>query len=237
MSSSLEQLIAAVGTDGLGEEHAFESIRTTALELGFEFVSFRVCLSLPVGKLKTTIRHNHPESWVSLYESRCYLKTDPTVAWAMGSAVPLLWSDSSATAPEFWADAGRHGLMHGWTQGLSVAPGETGILSLARSSEPISSSELSKHEVRWRALSAVARFALMRSMRAKLVKEQSGALTPREREVLKWAAAGKTQQDISAILAIAIDTVKFHLQNACRKLDCTNTTQAVAHAALLGSLC
>jgi DNA-binding CsgD family transcriptional regulator len=55
-------------------------------------------------------------------------------------------------------------------------------------------------------------------------------LTPREREVLWWAAEGKSAQEIAEILSIAKRTVNEHTQNAARKLGAANRTQAVATA-------
>lgn len=59
-------------------------------------------------------------------------------------------------------------------------------------------------------------------------------LTPRERECLLWAACGKTAWETSRILKITERTVKFHLANASRRLDTSNTTHAVARAMLRG---
>ena len=54
------------------------------------------------------------------------------------------------------------------------------------------------------------------------------ALTPRERDVLALVADGKTDWEISVILGIAEATARFHVDNARRKLDAVNRTQAVA---------
>lgn len=43
-------------------------------------------------------------------------------------------------------------------------------------------------------------------------------LTAREKEVLKWAAIGKTSWEISAILMISERTVNFHISEAAQKL-------------------
>ena len=56
------------------------------------------------------------------------------------------------------------------------------------------------------------------------------SLTPREREVLWWAAQGKSAWEIGEILQIAKRTVDEHTQNAIRKLGAVNRTQAVATA-------
>jgi DNA-binding CsgD family transcriptional regulator len=56
------------------------------------------------------------------------------------------------------------------------------------------------------------------------------SLTPREREVLAWAARGKSAWEIGEILHITKRTVDEHVQAATRKLGATNRTQAVAIA-------
>jgi DNA-binding CsgD family transcriptional regulator len=56
------------------------------------------------------------------------------------------------------------------------------------------------------------------------------ALTLREREVLWWAAQGKSAWEIGEILRIAERTVNEHTQKAGRKLGAVNRTQAVAMA-------
>jgi len=56
------------------------------------------------------------------------------------------------------------------------------------------------------------------------------SLTPREREVLWWAAEGKSASQIGEILHITKRTVDEHTHNAARKLGAANRTQAVAIA-------
>ncbi len=58
----------------------------------------------------------------------------------------------------------------------------------------------------------------------------SDLLTPRERETLLWAAAGKSASDTGDILGITERTVTAHIVSACQKLDAANKTQAVARA-------
>jgi LuxR family transcriptional regulator len=65
-------------------------------------------------------------------------------------------------------------------------------------------------------------------------------LTPREIECLRWAARGKTAQDIAVILDRSLATICLHLNNAMRKLGAQNRAQAIArayHYRLLGPLC
>jgi DNA-binding CsgD family transcriptional regulator len=52
-------------------------------------------------------------------------------------------------------------------------------------------------------------------------------LTPREREVLDWVAAGKTNRDIAAILGASPRTVEKHLERIYEKLGVETRTAAV----------
>lgn len=55
-------------------------------------------------------------------------------------------------------------------------------------------------------------------------------LTPRELEVLKLMAAGRSNKEISSALNIATDTTKIHVKNIFLKLDVRDRTQAVVTA-------
>jgi DNA-binding CsgD family transcriptional regulator len=60
--------------------------------------------------------------------------------------------------------------------------------------------------------------------------ERAFIVSAREIDCLKWMAAGKTAWEVSTILGISERTVRFHLNAAREKLQCTTTTQAVAKA-------
>lgn len=55
-------------------------------------------------------------------------------------------------------------------------------------------------------------------------------LTRRERDCLRWIAQGKSNPDIAERLGVSTRTVKFHAENAIRKLDAKTRTEAVAIA-------
>jgi len=59
-------------------------------------------------------------------------------------------------------------------------------------------------------------------------------LTPREQEVLKLVAAGRTNKDIGKELSIAEDTVKKHMQNIIAKLNASGRTEAAMKATRAG---
>lgn len=63
-----------------------------------------------------------------------------------------------------------------------------------------------------------------------LGKKNRNNLTEREIECLSWTAAGKTSSDISGIIGLSEHTVNHYLNQATRKLDAVNRTQAVVIA-------
>ena len=68
----------------------------------------------------------------------------------------------------------------------------------------------------------------MTVLRRKQLREPK--LTPRECEVLRWVANGKSAWEIGAILHITKRTVDEHVQTAVRKLGAVNRAHAVAIA-------
>jgi DNA-binding CsgD family transcriptional regulator len=59
-------------------------------------------------------------------------------------------------------------------------------------------------------------------------------LSKREVECLRWAAIGKTDFEISMIMARSRATIRFHIHNASTKLNAVNRSQTVFKAAQLG---
>jgi two-component system response regulator NreC len=58
----------------------------------------------------------------------------------------------------------------------------------------------------------------------------SVSLTAREKEILTWIKDGKSTGEISSVLDISQDTVKYHVKNIFQKLNATSRTQAIAIA-------
>ncbi|MBX0358009.1 response regulator transcription factor [Halobacillus sp. Nhm2S1] len=71
---------------------------------------------------------------------------------------------------------------------------------------------------------------IMTKMRTPAEVELHDQLTAREKEVLLLMAEGKTNQEISDQLFIALKTVKVHVSNILGKLQVSDRTQAVIYA-------
>ena len=67
-------------------------------------------------------------------------------------------------------------------------------------------------------------------------RKEFGLLSPRETECLRWAALGKTDNEIGTILSISPRTARFHVENAKRKLGVATRIQAVTAALRRGMI-
>ncbi|BCX04571.1 MAG: DNA-binding response regulator [Candidatus Roseilinea sp.] len=83
-------------------------------------------------------------------------------------------------------------------------------------------------------LQPVVQSRLMRRLREERDRAPVEPLTPREAQVLRLMAEGKTNKEIAAQLAITERTVKFHVGAILGKLGAGNRTEAVRLAAQLG---
>lgn len=59
-------------------------------------------------------------------------------------------------------------------------------------------------------------------------------LSRKQREILEWVHLGKTNWEISKILGITEDTVKYHMNQAMMKLDTKTRAQAIGRALEVG---
>lgn len=107
------------------------------------------------------------------------------------------------------------------------------MLTLARSEDQISASELQYLGIRMSWLVHVAHEGMSRILMGKLMPEAEIELSPREAEVLRWTAEGKTSSEVSEILKISERTVNFHVNNALVKLGAANKTAAAIKAFML----
>ena len=76
--------------------------------------------------------------------------------------------------------------------------------------------------------------AAARLIREIQIPESPETLTPREAEVLRLLAEGKSNKEIGAELVIGIKTVKTHVSNILSKLGVSSRTQAALYAVRAG---
>ncbi|MCW8167697.1 LuxR family transcriptional regulator [Verminephrobacter aporrectodeae subsp. tuberculatae] len=236
MENWQKDLIDMVFDDELCEREVFSRIEDAAIALGFEHVAYGFQSPIPLSRPRVILLNNYPGSWQERYAQAGYLQIDPTVAHGRRSHAPIIWTDQVfAGAQNLWDEARAHGLKVGWAQSSLDGLGACGIITLSRSGQPLTTQELDAKQLNMRWFVQVAHIAFSRLLRCNSAIG-SQALSKRELEVLKWSADGKSAQDIADILSVSKNTVDFHIKNSITKLQVTNKTAAVVHAALLGFL-
>jgi DNA-binding CsgD family transcriptional regulator len=219
------------------EQELFDEVAEMAREMGFEYCAYGIQMPVPVSRPNVALFNNYADQWRDCYETRGYIKVDPTVQHALKSTLPVVWSDQLfAPAQEFWEEARGHGLRFGWAQASRDANGAVGLLTLARSADRLSSTELVANQAKMSWLAQYAHAGMARLLTPRLAPETQIAMTAREKEVLRWTAEGKTAYEISQILSVSERTVNFHINNVVAKLQTSNKTQAAVKAAALGLL-
>lgn len=167
--------------------------------------------------------------WLSHYLESGLLETDPLVAEARRRMFPFAWSDvrqrplakeEAATL----AQAAAAGYREGYCVPVHGPAGYLALASIAGDRDTLHPQE--------RALLQTAMLLGHQRLVELEGSDQRGrpALTPRERECLLWVAEGRGDADIADILRIGETTVRFHVENAKRKLDSRTRAQAVARA-------
>lgn len=215
----------------------FTQIVAIAQEMGFEYYAYGIRMPVPISRPAVALFNNYKPEWQEHYQTCGYIDVDPTVQHAMKSTLPIVWSHKPfEPTPALWEDARSHGLNFGWAQASRDASGAIGLLTLARGSEPLDIAEVlaSKTNLAW--LSQFAHAGMVRLLMPAFAPEILVRMTPREKEVLRWTAEGKTAYEIGQILILSENTVNFHLKNVVGKLGASNKTQAAVKAATLGML-
>ncbi len=218
-------------------DELFCAVASQAAELGFEYCAYYLRFPVPVSSPTVLAFDNHPPAWRARFRAKNYLAVDPTLKHALHYQSSLVWSDQVfARTPELWKDTRAHGLKVGWAQPARDARNVVGLLTVARSEQPLCASELDEKQPALAWIAQTAHLAMTRRLSPEIMPTISPALTARELDILRWTAAGKTANEISTILDISERTVNYHANNAVFKLGVSNKTAAAAHAALLGIL-
>ena len=170
-----------------------------------------------------------PPGWMELYIQENYVQHDPSQRHARRTVHPYEWKDApydrerEPKAREFIQRASDFKIHNGLVVPIPGPFGCVGQIFMAGHSPQLSIRD--KPTLHLMALYAFARVEYLAGRRVRI-----SALTIREKEVLAWAAEGKTACEIGDILHISRRTVEFHLQAAASKLGTRNKTQTVAVA-------
>jgi LuxR family quorum sensing-dependent transcriptional regulator len=173
-----------------------------------------------------------PDGFRNMYIHEQFYLDDHICTHARAALEPFRYSD----APYNQAQARGHQRFmqalrsHGMAKGAIVPVGRSANVPAC---VWLAGEDPELHDDAMRAIQLTGLFAASKACALSLsLHENSPLLTAREREVLTWAAQGKSSWEIGQILNIAKRTVDEHGQIAARKLGAANRTQAVALALL-----
>jgi LuxR family quorum sensing-dependent transcriptional regulator len=183
--------------------------------------------------LDLTVANGWPPEWFDIYTRENFSSIDPIPQFGASTVQPFEWSDarydkeSNPAAHVVMTRAAEFRLIQGYCIPLHYDEGGA-VISMATEQltiDPIARSALQ--------LIGIYAHNRIRSL-GRSKPEKRDLLSSREREVLRWAADGKTAWETSVILRISERTVKFHLIQASKKLNAVNRTAAVAKALARG---
>lgn len=171
-----------------------------------------------------------PKHWMRDYVEQGLSEGDLLTERARHSASSFEWSlgdweiEPMTPIQRRWRD---HNLHHGILGGLVILDfrrGENMVMVVCGRDGPID-----RHDRL--ALYFAGQEAMLRIREmAVLFPMQFAPLSPRERECLQWAAAGKTDREIGLILSLSDKTVNIYIERAKAKFGATSRAQALVHA-------
>jgi LuxR family quorum sensing-dependent transcriptional regulator len=168
-----------------------------------------------------------PQEWLKIYLECDYAHADPSIRHCNRTFRPFDWADApydaerEPKAAELVRRAREFGLHKGYMVPIPTPSGCGFVWIGGRDFAPDAEAKPCIH---FMALNAFERMRVIVGISAR------APLTAREREVLSWAANGKSAWEIGEILTISKRTVDEHCHTAFRKLGAVNRTHAVAIA-------
>jgi LuxR family transcriptional regulator len=200
--------------------------------LDFDFWSYGQVSYQNFTKPNSAIMSNLPPEWRQRYQEKKYITIDPVFEHGLQSSKPFVWTDTLyAKAPDLWLDARSFGLHKGWSQSARDANASTvGVLSFVRKKNAISATEVHEKQRRMHWLAHL--------VHAKISKLQTKKfeLSPRELQVMRWTADGKTAAEIASIMLLKERAITFHINNVVMRLGAQNKTAAAVQLAMSGLL-
>ncbi len=215
--------------------NVFEMVVNHTYELGFQYCSFTMSSQLNVFQTKPIQINNYPNEWSRLYQQAHFFDVDPIVAHCKRCVLPIVWDQKAfETAPGLWSMAQSFGVHLAWTQPVHDFQGVYSMLTLGRSTGEVTPLELYEKagQVLW--LCHAMHAAVAQKYADTTSAHSPSKLTPRETEILKWSAMGKTASDIATILCLSERTVGFHISSTFKKLGVNNKIAAVLCASKAG---
>jgi DNA-binding CsgD family transcriptional regulator len=189
-------------------------------------------------KLQQSAQHgilsSYPEDWVTYYLSQGYGEIDPVRIEAQRQISPFTWkqlqNSNGLTRRQhlLFEEAVDAQLYHGLGIPLHGPEGTSAGIGVASSSKGVVCDQQSLWILYNLSVQFYANYWRLNEKRVAAASRIN--LTPREKEVLRWLAAGSTKVEIADKLKIFYHTVDYHTRRLLGKFNAWSVT-AVVHFA------
>ncbi|GAB5469398.1 MAG: LuxR family transcriptional regulator [Rhodospirillales bacterium] len=191
--------------------------------------------------LRLNVR-NFPKGWYAEWQN--YEAHDPYYHACFDQTLPFEWdevqrSETLGTVErQAWQYLADLGLGRGITIPLHLPAGRFAVVSaiLDRSNANWSHIKESSRDALFRLTHVFHESIHRKGFESQIEVAELVRLSPRERECLRWAAAGKTSPETAVIIDRSCETVRLHMKNALLKLNVHNRAHAISKATQLGLL-
>jgi DNA-binding CsgD family transcriptional regulator len=179
---------------------------------------------------------NYPEDWMNHYFEKKYDLLDPVISYCQSKMVTFTWAEIPErmlmTRQQFQClNLGIEAGLYNGTCTPLWGPNQFAGIGLA------SAEKTDSFDGKLDLITAYCNhfyIAFQRINRKKDFPERQVYLTPREQEILTWAAAGKTDDEIGGILNLSEDTVDTYMRRIFKKLNANTRVMAVGKALSYG---
>lgn len=216
------------------EQIIFEEFQLGAAELGFEFCAILMLCADASSSAPLLAKSSFPPQWNQHLKQHYDYRDNPVIRHCQKSVLPVLWSKALFNSlPRLWEDLCLYDLKHGFLQTVHDPHGLTSIFCFARHKTTICPEAFYEQAAMMLWLTHRTHALLAEKV---VVTPPQVRLTPREIEILRWTAKGKTTGEIATIISLTERTVGFHITAIMRKLGVNNKTAAVFQAFKRGLL-
>ncbi len=222
-------------------EEKFEVFANAVAEMGFEqaLYGYSVVSEDPEISNNAAIFSNFNADFLTTYEDESLADHDISVRHCTVSDLPAPWFDPRILEglDEDELKVEQVAMDFGFRAGITIptregTAGLFGGVSVATRDQ--SEKEFKKAVQSYAPQLQLMALCLHADVQRKLNPLPDSLLTPREKEVLIWAALGLSSKQTARKLGIAFRTVEWHLESARVKLSANNKVHAVSKAVAHG---
>ena len=172
------------------------------------------------------------DEWYERYTGLGYVHLDPVARHCFSTTLPFDWSEApydrenDIAARRVMEEAREFGMDEGFCVPVHMEGGMQGVVSLV--GKPDHLDEKQRFELHLLSLYVHGRLRYLSGPAGRPVGRR--VITPREAEILKWAAMGKTAVEIAEITGLTPRTINQHCENAQKRMGTNNRLHTVVEA-------